>query len=118
MRRFLLDSGGVADDQCRRRGVENRVAIAHWRDEIECRMRLEASAYGCRNARVGMDGEEHAQVRPRDGDRDQSVADNAGVAVMVLAPMQRDQDSIASSRRGPHFGQQHPQAVDTGAAHR
>ena len=67
-----------------------------------------------------MDGEKHVQVWSRESERDQSVADNASVTVMVLAPMQRDQDSIARSRRprrGWHFGQQRPQAVDAGVAH-
>ena len=120
MRHLFLDAAGVADDQRRARGRRDEVAIVHRRHQRELRLPAQPLADARRDARIRMHRHQHPQVRPRRAERDQRIADDVGLAVPVLAPMQRDEHLVArrarAGRREVALRQEPPQAVDARVA--
>ena len=92
-------SAGVADDQGSAGRALHEVAIAHGCHEVEGRAPAETSPYRRREAGVRMDGKQNAQVWPRRGQRDEGIADDTCVPVVILPPVQGNQDRIANHRR-------------------
>ncbi len=99
VRHLFLDAAGIADDQRRTGGRRDELAIVHRRHQRELRMPAKPLADPRRDARIRMHGHQQAQVRTRRAERDQRIADDVGLAVPVLAPVQRDQHLVARRMR-------------------
>ena len=71
--------------------MADELAIVHRLDQRTRRKRVQPAAHRLRDAGIRMHWEHHAQILARGSDLAQRIADDLGVAVVVLTPMQGDQ---------------------------
>ena len=93
MRYFLLDAAGIADDERGARRAIDEVTIIHGLDERYVGAPTEMTTDGCRYARIGMHRKNDLHIGTRFDDVEQRTANDPGVAIVILAPVQRHENT-------------------------